>query len=300
MESDKQFYELFQSNPEFLSDLLNLGVRDYHFTSENYKGIRREVDGVYSHPGKQQAWVIEFHGYPKKKKEMDIYTATFAGMVFFKRKHQDKDVTGIIIFLDPAHDPKVKPWQEIREANLACFQVYYLEELLRQLADRDPQHLLLDVFFPFLVDSREQLAREVPRRYQRILNAPLPPQNRHGAELVFTSWLLARLGDEQEVQDMLAKMIPLEDSPAAEYFRKQGRRQIQEQLEQSEAERRRVEEEKHQVVEANRRMEEANRRMEEDKHQVEEDKRRMEEDYRRMQKELAELKKKLSNLEDPK
>ena len=67
---------------------------------------------------------------------------------------------------------------------------------------------------------------------------------------------------------MLPKMIPLEDSPAAEYFRKQGRRQMLDLLEQSQAECRRLEE----------------------------DTRRLEVDTRRLKKELEELKKKREEL----
>ena len=213
METDRQFYELFKSNPAFLSDLLNLeDTAGYSFRSETFKSMERRVDGVFTHEARSRTWLIEFHGYRTKPSETDVYTATFAAMVSFMRANPQKIAAGIIVFLDPSHDPKTQPWQEIREAGLACFKVLYLEEILVDLAKRHPDHPLLDVFFPYLCADKKQLKQEARARYHKLEQAALPDQARQGAINVFVSWLIARMKNREEVEFMLAYIPPLEET----------------------------------------------------------------------------------------
>ena len=149
MKSDHELYALFQTNPDFLRDVLDLKVEDgYTFHSENFKTLERQLDGVYQKDGCPDVWLVEFQGYPPGKNSKDVYTSTIAGMSAFQLQYPNKIANGVIVFLSPRFDPKTQPWYQIVAASLPLFKVYYLQEILDALAIRDPNHLLLDIFFP--------------------------------------------------------------------------------------------------------------------------------------------------------
>ena len=91
LKSDHELYALFQSNPDFLRDALDLKVEDgYTFRSENLKELERQLDGVYQKEGCADVWLVEFHGYPPKKGSKDVYSSTIAGMSQFQMSYPHK------------------------------------------------------------------------------------------------------------------------------------------------------------------------------------------------------------------
>ena len=134
------------------------------------------------------------------------------------------------MFLSPKFDPKTQPWYQIITAGLPFFRVYYLQEILNALAIRDPDHLLLDIFFPLICDDEQVLRKDVGTHYKRIRQAVEQDRVGSGAIRAFESWLLVRFNDRQEVDAMITELVPLEESFAGRYLTEKLRPMVEKEV----------------------------------------------------------------------
>ena len=89
----------------------------------------------------------------------------------------------------------------------------YLDAVLAQVREREPDHPLLAVFLPLLADERE-LAERAPAAWRRLEGWTQP-----GSKVlldVFLSWLMERYKGQtfQEIMGMLQVLTPLEETRA--------------------------------------------------------------------------------------
>ena len=220
MKTDAQLLKLFQTNPEMLKEFLPLDVKgQYVLRSETLKELERRVDGVFEPEDPEEpVFIIEFQAYWKET----IYHLLVAGMALFGLVHPKREVRGIILFFHKYHDPKTKPWYEIACSALPGIQLYYLDKVLEALRERDPDHILLSVFFPLSCEDASTLKKEARGHYQKIQKTPLSEVAKDGMMQVFNSWLVGRFENAEEVAKMIAEIPPIEGSAFARYFEDRG------------------------------------------------------------------------------
>ena len=168
MKTDTQLYTLLGADAEFLR-LLTDGIEvrgDYGFEALEVKGLNRRSDGVLL-PAlpEEPIWVIEFQA----QKDPLIYHRLLIEMGLVGERHHPRPVRGLLLFLSAARDPCTPPWDALLKRDPeAPIRRAYLIDILERLRRDDPEHPLLAVFLPYLLDDPEQLRVQAPRSYQRI------------------------------------------------------------------------------------------------------------------------------------
>ncbi len=101
----------------------------------------------------------------------------------------------------------------------------------------DPEHPLLAVFLPYLLDDRAQLRVQALRSDRRIKGSNLSETTRgHGLDL-FQSWLMARFKEMglAEILTMLGESTPLDETRAYQELVAIGRQEGRQEGRQAEA-----------------------------------------------------------------
>ncbi len=178
------------------------------------KGLNRRSDGVLLPAAEDQPlWVIEFQA----QKDPLIYHRLLIEMGLVGERHHPRPVRGLLLFLSAARDPRTPPWDALlardREAPI---RRAYLIDILERLRRDDPEHPLLAVFLPYLLNDPEQLRVQAPRSYQRLKVSNLAETTRRHCLDVFQSWLMARFKtlSLEEILAMLGELTPLEETRA--------------------------------------------------------------------------------------
>jgi len=220
METDKEFFRIFKTNPELFRDFLGIRTKGpCTLKSETLKSLERRVDGVLEFPDRDPVVFIEIQGY----RDDAVYQRLVAAMALFHIEHPLRLVQGVILFLKPEYDPRTYPWKSFANSGQRSFRVLYLEEILASLAERDPDHVLLSVFTPLTCRDNTELKRTAGDHYRRLKAAAVEPEGKAGLLEAFESWLIARFRNRAEVNQMIVDIPPIEKSAAARYFRQQGR-----------------------------------------------------------------------------
>lgn len=132
-------------------------------------------------------------------------------------RHAPRSVRGLLLFLSAAQDPRTAPWDALLERDPeAPVRRAYLIEILTRLRQREPEHPLLAVFLPVLIDDEEQLRMEAPRSYCWLRESNLSETARRQCLDVFQSRLMARFKalSLEEILTMLGELTPLEETRA--------------------------------------------------------------------------------------
>lgn len=214
MKTDKQFYALFQACPEMLSRLTHVDSHyKYNFTSVTFKEIERRVDG----------WLEPVSGHgPRYVVEIDIwknersYFSVGAAMAMAGLAKVEGPVYGRILFGSREVDPQSEPWASWARSDIEGIRVFYLDEELARLQKEEPEHLLLSILRPLMVEDRQELKALIQKDYHRIQTAELPERAKDRASRVFCDWLFQIFNDlsEEEIRQMLAFTTPLEETRA--------------------------------------------------------------------------------------
>ena len=216
VKTDTQIYTLLGADPEFLYRLTD-GIQicgPYLFEALDVKGLQRRTDGVLMPQHEDEGiWIIEFQA----QSDPLIYHRLVHEIGLVGERHPTRCVRGFILFADAKLDPATEPWHSLmaRDAD-APVRCAYLPDILRRLAQEDPEHPLLGVFLPYLENDLEHLRTRVPAAYSQLKTAAIPPQARQYCLDVFQSWLMARfkaLG-LPEILQMLGELTPLEETRA--------------------------------------------------------------------------------------
>ena len=214
MKTDKQFYKLFSELPDYFFDLTEIHhPAQYKFRSETIKEFSRSMDGLMK-PDNPNAphIVVEF----QMQKDNDIYYRIVMEMAAVGIKNQQHTYYGIIIFADKKVDPRSEPWSSLFGMNNSALQVFYLDELLKSLKERNPEHPLLVVFQPYLQKDKTKLKKEAGHYYNQIQESNLTAAMKEKLSEIFISWLLIRFRDKkyQEILKMMTLTTPLEETVA--------------------------------------------------------------------------------------
>ncbi len=208
MDSDKQLYEIFEVNPQWIFELTGRpSPGPCRFISVTVKAIERRADGVLVPDAFAEAIsVTELQMQFNKL----IYGRVVIEMAMVQAEHTDRIVDGIIIFASRELDPRTEPWCNVVSA-------YYLDEMLEQLAIRTPNHPLAAVFQPLVEKNRDLLERNAAKYYNQIrVNAP-DERTKSKLLAVFVDWVMQRFNDrgKQEIEKMLLGELPdLRDTQA--------------------------------------------------------------------------------------
>ena len=100
--------------------------------------------------------------------------------------------------------------------NSPALQVFYLDELLQSLKEREPEHPLLAVFEPYIQKDKTILEKEATQYYNKIQESSISETMKESLSDVFLSWMLIRFENKnyQEVLKMLTLATPLEETRA--------------------------------------------------------------------------------------
>ena len=180
MESDKQIYLIFQSQPQWVFLLLHepppVGVR---FESVALKSIEKRVDGAWiPADASKEILIAEFQGYDDDL----IYVRIVQEMALLRSQYPKRQIRGIVFFLESRFEPDSDPWREF-------VKVIYLDEALEQLSREDPEHPMVAVFAPLFERSEEVLESVAAKCYNRLDNAELDQKSVAALQEVFVSWL---------------------------------------------------------------------------------------------------------------
>ena len=215
--SDIQFYELFKAQPELLKDFAGLTLTDtLTFESITLKKMETRIDGYFKTENPQSPdFVVEFQGYHNENH--DVYNRTILAMCLLKKSLAKiaKPLRGIIIFTHPKFDKKTDPWHYLTTSKDPHLVVLYLEDVLKSLAKRHPEHPVAPAFAPFLATDSEKLAEQAPSYFRQICASDASPKLRDVCLQIFESFLLSTLGSEKfrEVRKMYGITRPFSESP---------------------------------------------------------------------------------------
>jgi predicted transposase YdaD len=201
MKTDKQIFQIFQAQPQWV--FLLAGQRspgECRFESITLKAIESHCDGVLvPDAADEELTVVEVQGY----NDVGIYERLVIEMALVQRQNGGRKVQGIILFLDESLDPRTEPWTKVVRS-------ISLRESISQVQQTDPHHPLVAVFSPLLIESEEVLEREAAPCYNWIQASDLTETVRKTLAEVFINWLEQRLSHKgkREIEEMLVGQLP--------------------------------------------------------------------------------------------
>jgi len=200
--------------PEYFFDLTGIHYSTkYTLTSETVKGFSRSMDGLMEPENPDNPYfVVEF----QMQKDDTIYYRTVMEMAAIGIKNQHNTYYGIIIFADKTIDSVSEPWSSLFIKNSPALQVFYFDELLKSLKEKEAGHPLVAVFQPYLQKDQLILEKEAVDYYNQIQRCSISEDMKKSLSAVFISWMLIRFKDKsyQEVLKMLTLTTPLEETVA--------------------------------------------------------------------------------------
>ncbi|UBF30785.1 Rpn family recombination-promoting nuclease/putative transposase (plasmid) [Kovacikia minuta CCNUW1] len=164
MKTDSLFYELFQSSPGVLLELIGLPPAqggNYSFVSQEVKQTRFQIDGILL-PHHRRAdlpiYFIEVQGYRDRRKGENFYYGFFSEVFLYLNDYRPQnDWKGVVIFTEKRFDPGLT--EHFREyAPGARLQRIYLDE-----TPEDWEGHSLEVSAIQLIGVKEAIAPEKGR-----------------------------------------------------------------------------------------------------------------------------------------
>lgn len=201
MKTDKQIFGIFAAFPQWIFELTGLPwPGPCQLLSVSLKAIEQTADGVvYPDSVIEPLTVIEF----QFQLDPTIYARIVIEMALVQQSNAMRDVQGVIFFFDEKLDPKTDPWRQVVHA-------FYLDELINGLAQREPDHPLVAVFRPVLLESEERLEKEARQYYNQIKSSDLPKPSVSLLLDIFVNWIEQRFDKKgkQEIEEMLIGALP--------------------------------------------------------------------------------------------
>jgi len=201
MKTDKQVYSIFSLNPRWLFELTGLvWPGPCQWKSVAFKSIEQTADGVlYPDAPDSPITVTEIQA----QFDPFIYARVVIEMAMLQREERNRDVQGVVLFFSQGLDPKIAPWDQVGHS-------FYLDEILAELATRQPDHPLVAVFQPVIQLDDKTLEDSAATCYNQIKTSNLPPPAIETLLAAFVNWLEQRffkLG-KQEIENMLLGELP--------------------------------------------------------------------------------------------
>ncbi len=144
MKTDKQFYQIIRACPELIYELAGLPPPGPCRTmSETFKELSRSADAVIEPLDESlPVCVVEV----QHQMDASIYNRLAMEMALAQQQRNYRSVQGVILFPRRELDPGTQPWRQI-------IQPLYLDELVDDLRETKPDHLLLDLLAPTFLNS---------------------------------------------------------------------------------------------------------------------------------------------------
>ncbi len=214
MKTDKEFYKLFSASPQMLFELVGIQTNSiYTMISITLKEFEQRLDG-FLEPKNPNApvFISEFQGYD----DDTIYHRIAKAMSTFGENNPKLQVRGFIIFTKKSYDPKTKPWYNLTESKDPWLQVFYLEDILKELEKKNSDHPLVLVFKPYLIDNDNELKNKSEEYYSKLKQTNLSNQVKEKFCSVFVNWLMERFKNlsYKEIITMIEKLTPIEETRA--------------------------------------------------------------------------------------
>jgi predicted transposase YdaD len=201
VKTDKHIYQLFRANPDWLFELTGLASPGAStFRTFTVKALQREADGVVvPDDTAQPLTVVEV----QFQADETIYQRIVTEMAAVQVEQPGRAVQGIILFRYPHLDPHTAPWTHVVRS-------FVLRDVLEALAARQPEHPLVAVFQPVLVQNAQTLERQAVQYYRRIKMSSLAEPLKTTLLEVFISWLEQRFihKGKKEIETMLLGDLP--------------------------------------------------------------------------------------------
>jgi len=201
MQTDKELFKVFQAVPQWLYLIRRQEApTKVALESVTFKALEKHCDGILiPNDGQFAVQIVEFQGYHDPL----IYARIGIEMGMLQQLHPNRTVGGVIVFMDRSLDPQRRPWNAIIEA-------VYLVEVLKELEESQPNHPLVAVFQPLLIDDQEILEQRAAVCYNCIRSSPLPDPIATSLVDVFCSWMFQRFRDKsrQEIEAMFIQQLP--------------------------------------------------------------------------------------------
>ena len=131
MKTDKQVYLIFQAQPNWFFELIDVpSPGKCELRSLTVKALERTADGlVVPADPRQKLSLIEF----QFQLDPEIYLRVVEEMAAAQRAYAMRDIDGIIVFAKASLDPKTNPWSGIVRSLV-------LRDAILALERRQPQH----------------------------------------------------------------------------------------------------------------------------------------------------------------
>jgi hypothetical protein len=156
MRTDKQVFRVFEAVPEWIFELTQLkSPGPCELKSFSLKELERHADGLLvPYDQSQPLTIVEF----QFQNDETIYTRTVREMVAAQELHAMRAVEGLVVFAYNELDPKTEPWTRIVRS-------FSFDSLLQALEQRQPEHPLVAVFKPMVVEDESVLAQSAVHNY---------------------------------------------------------------------------------------------------------------------------------------
>jgi predicted transposase YdaD len=223
MRSDFQFYQLFATEPRFLSIFTELDPdAEYVFESRTFKEAAVTCDGLLeARDPNLPAIIFEF----QMQEDDTVYRRIFQEMAAYQREHRGRQVQGILVFhsrkLNKNPDPSWHPYSETCTDN---FKVLYLNEIYDDLKRHQPSSSLLAILSPFIERNPEVVWENLPTWIRQLEQVPLSKTKRIDLTNVLLSWVEMILEEprKKELIQMLRAEADFRDNFVTRAFKAIG------------------------------------------------------------------------------
>ncbi len=225
MKTDKEFYKLFSADPKRLFELIGIPAQvDYTMKSITLKDFELRMDGFLESDDKNEpVYFVEFQGYPDET----IYHRIIKAMAVYGETHPERPIRGMILFTKESLDPKTKPWYNLTQFKDQGFKVYYFDEMLKKLEEKEMHHPLVSVFKPYLIEDQEVLKEESKKWYVALEDGVLNKRVRDIYCTVFIRWMQERFTKltYEEIFIMLESLTPIEETISYKELVEKGKKE---------------------------------------------------------------------------
>jgi predicted transposase YdaD len=202
MQTDKQVFIIFQAVPQWLYLIRNKAAPEkVRLQSVVFKALEKRTDGALIPEDEElEIEIVELQAYDDPL----VYSRVGIEMGMIQQQYPNRAVSGLIVFFDRSFDPQTKPWDQIIRA-------IYLIEVLKDLERQNPDHPLVAVFEPLIIEDREMLVQRAGACYNKIRASTLDDQTKDSLAEVYCSWMYQRLRDKtpEEINAMFQQLPDL-------------------------------------------------------------------------------------------
>jgi len=177
-----------------------------------FKEVERRLDAVFVPADDHSPIpVTEFQGY----EDNTIYYRVLSSVGEAGIRNPDRQVIGLVFFLERSHDPKTEPWHSLGRSGADAFKVIYLDEAVKKIEAREVGHPLAVLLNLILEPDPERLRERANTDFKHLMSSELEERQRETYGKLYVYWLTQRLKDmtREEVKRMLdISMTPLKET----------------------------------------------------------------------------------------